>query len=170
MLGQVPKRAGAGHATIAPYRPYRCLDGREVVVAVQNSREWQRLCGALGIPEVAADPRFATNTSRVASHEALDEVLGGCIERITSDDLVGRLEQAELAWARINDIPAVLVHEQLSARDRWIDVATPGGAYQVLRSPIEIDGVAPVAGPVPGLGEHTDQVLSWLDELERQAS
>jgi itaconate CoA-transferase len=170
MLGAVPKRAGAGHATIAPYRPYRCGDGREVVVAVQNRREWQRLCGALDLPEVAADPRFATNTARVEAGGDLDGVLGGRIAELTSDDLVERLEKAELAWARINDMPAVLAHEQLSARDRWIEVDTPNGPYRALRSPIEIDGVEPATGPVPALGGHTDQVLAWLDELEQAAS
>lgn len=170
MLGLVPKRAGAGHATIAPYRPYRGSDGREVVVAVQNMREWQRLCGALDIPEVSADPRFATNSLRVEASGALDDVLGARIAELTSDDLIDRLEKAELAWARINDMPAVLDHEQLAARHRWIEVDTPSGPYRALRSPIEIEGVEPAAGPVPALGEHTDQVLAWLDELERSAS
>ena len=170
MLGLVPSRAGAGHATIAPYRPYRCADGREVVVAVQNMREWQRLCGALDIAAVAADPRFATNSSRVEAGAALDGVLGDRIAQLQSDDLVDRLEKAELAWARINDMPAVLAHEQLAARGRWIEVDTPGGPYRALRSPIEIDNIEPAAGPVPALGEHTDQVLAWLDELERAAS
>ena len=170
MLGQVPQRAGAAHATIAPYRPYRCRDGREVVVAVQNAREWRRLCDALGTPEVADDRRFATNSDRVAAGADLDAVLGDAIGRLTSDDLIARLEQAELAWARINDMPAVLDHEQLAARDRWVEVATPGGPYRTLRSPIEIDGIDQPAGPVPALGEHTDEVLSWLDELERAAS
>ena len=170
MLGRVPKRAGAGHATIAPYRPYRCRDGHEVVVAVQNTSEWRRLCSALGIAEVADDPRFATNSSRVASGTALDDVLGRPIAEMTSDDLIARLEAAELAWARINDMPAVLAHPQLAGRGRWVEVDTPGGPYRALRSPIEIDGVEPVAGPVPGLGEHTESVLSWLDELDRAAS
>lgn len=170
MLGQVPRRAGAGHATIAPYRPYRCRDGREVVVAVQNTSEWRRLCDALGILEVADDPRFATNSLRVAASAELDDVLGGRIAELGSDDLVARLEQAELAWARTNDMPAVLAHEQLAARARWMEVATPGGPYRALRSPVDIDGVEPANRPVPALGEHTDQVLAWLDELEREAS
>lgn len=169
MLGQVPKRAGAAHATIAPYRPYRCLDGHDVVVAVQNTREWRRLCEALGMPEVADDPRFATNTARVAAAGQLDAVLGGRIAELASDDVIDRLERAELAWARINDMPAVLAHEQLVARDRWMEVATPGGAYRTLRSPVDIDGVQPVVGPVPEVGEHTDSVLAWLDELEQSA-
>jgi itaconate CoA-transferase len=170
MLGQVPKRAGAGHATIAPYRPFLCQDGQQVVVAVQNTDEWQRLCGALEIPEVADDPRFATNTARVGAAHELDAVLGGRIAELTSDDLIARLEGAELAWASINDMPAVLAHDQLVARNRWVDVATPGGTYRALRSPIDIDGMQPVVGPVPAIGEHTDRVLSWLDELELAAS
>ena len=170
MLGQVPRRAGAGHATIAPYRPYRCKDGREVVVAVQNTREWRRLCGALEMAELADDPRFATNTDRVGASTQLDAALGGRIARLTSEDLIVRLERAELAWARINDMPAVLAHEQLAARSRWTDVTTPGGSYRTLRSPIDLDGVEPASGPVPALGEHTDEVLAWLDELERAAS
>jgi crotonobetainyl-CoA:carnitine CoA-transferase CaiB-like acyl-CoA transferase len=67
-------------------------------------------------------------------------------------------------------MPAVLAHDQLVARNRWVDVATPGGTYRALRSPIDIDGMQPVVGPVPAIGEHTDRVLSWLDELELAAS
>jgi len=170
MLGQVPKRAGAAHATIAPYRPYRCADGREVVVAVQNAREWDRLCKALDMPRLAEEARFATNSARVSAGEELDAVLGGRIAEITSDDLIGRLERAELAWASINDMPAVLAHSQLAARDRWMDVVTPGGSYRALRSPIDISGAPAAVGPVPRLGAHTEEVLAWLDELEGPAS
>jgi itaconate CoA-transferase len=170
MLGRVPERAGAAHATIAPNQPYRGRDGRDVVVAVQNGREWQRLCLALGIPEVADDPRFATNTDRVSLGPAFDAVLGGRIAELDSDEPIVRLQHAEPAWARINDLPAVLAHPQFAARNRWIDLATPGGTYRALRSAIDIDGVPPVAGPVAALGEHTDRVFTWLDDLERAAS
>ena len=167
MLGQVPRRAGASHATIAPYGPYRCRDGQDVLVAVQNADEWRRLCEAIGLPALADDQRFATNANRVRASADLDAVLGARTAKLASEELIGRLEAAELAWAGINDMFAVLRHEHLAARGRWIDVETPGGVYQTLRSPIEIGGAEPMVGPVPALGQHTDEVLAWLDDLER---
>lgn len=165
-LGRVPRRAGARHPTIAPYGPYRCRDGVDVVVAVQNSGEWRRLCESIDFPSLAEDPAYSTNTSRVEHSEELDELLGPRIREYDSADFIGRIERHGLAWARMNDMPAVLAHEQLSARDRWVSVDTPGGSYLALRSPIDIAGMEPVVGAVPALGEHTDSVLEWLDELD----
>ena len=61
-------------------------------------------------------------------------------------------------------------HEHLAARDRWIDVPSPGGSYPALRSPIDLGGETPAVGSVPALGEHTDEVLAWVEDLERTAS
>jgi len=161
-LGRLPRRAGARHATIAPYGPFPCADGSDVVIAVQNTREMQLLCGALGVPELADDPRFATNDGRVINAAALDAAIAERTTQLTSDDLIERLEAAALAWGRVNDLFGVMQHPQLAARERWADVPTPNGPLQALRPPLDITGVEVPMKPVPSLGQHTAEVLAWL--------
>jgi len=161
-LGRLPRRAGARHATIAPYGPFPCADGRDVVLAVQNTREWRALCEAIGMNEVVDDERFDGNDHRVANADALDRLIIERTSAMTSDELVERLETASLAWARVNDLFAVLEHEQLRARGRWADVQAPGGMFQALRPPVDVSGVDVVMGHVPSLGQHTAAVLEWL--------
>jgi itaconate CoA-transferase len=163
MTGRLPKRAGTSHATIAPYGAFSCSDGRDVVIAVQNTREWRRLCRAIDLPDLADDPRFATNEQRVASPD-LDEIIARRLRRLTSGDLIERLEAAGLAWGRVNDMHAVVAHPQLESRDRWVEAGTPVGPFPTLRPPIEISGIDVPIGDAPGLGEHTAAVLAWLDE------
>lgn len=161
-LHRLPRRAGARHATIAPYGPFPCASGGDVVIAVQNTKEWQALCVSLGAPELADEERFATNEGRVANGADLDERIGALTRGFTADQLVERLETAGLAWGKVNDLFAVLDHPQLAARNRWADVATPNGTFQALRPPVDVDGIDIEMAPVPRLGEHTAAVLDWL--------
>ena len=154
----------ARHATIAPYGPFPCATGSDVVIAVQNTKEWQALCSALDAPDLVADERFATNEGRVANGAELDERIGACTRRLDADELVERLETAGLAWGKVNDLFAVLEHPQLAARHRWADVATPNGTFQALRPPVDVEGIDIEMGRVPSLGEHTAAVLDWLRE------
>ena len=161
-LGRLPRRAGARHATIAPYGPFPCADGRDVVLAVQNTREWRALCDAIGLDAVIDDERFDGNDRRVANADVLDRLIVERTSAMTSDELVERLETASLAWARVNDLFAVLEHEQLRARGRWAEVQSPGGTFQALRPPVDVSDVDVVMGEVPSLGQHTAAVLEWL--------
>lgn len=172
-LHRLPRRAGARHATIAPYGPFRTREGGDVVIAVQNTSEWTRLCRALDLDAVVDDPRFATNDGRVAAAADLDGAITTRTSTMSADELVARLESEGLAWARLNDLFAVLQHPQLTARHRWADVATPNGVYRALRPPVDITGIDVPMRPVPALGEHTDAVLEWLgiapDDADRSA-
>lgn len=163
-LQRLPRRAGARHATIAPYGPFRCGDGDDVVIAVQNTREWRALCGALGVDGLADEERFATNEGRVAAGADLDAVIAAATARMDSDELIARLESAGLAWGRVNDLFALLEHPQLAARQRWATVETPNGTFEALRPPLDIEGVDVEMARVPRLGEHTAAVLEWLGE------
>ena len=173
--GEAPARSGAHHASIAPYGPYRCRDGNDVVIAVQNTREWGSLCSVLGLPELAQDPRFATNELRVQAGESLRLLLGRRIGELTSAELVDLLEAGKLAWSQVNGMREVVDHPQLAARDRWIP-AMGGiggvGGVRTVRPPVDITGVDRPIGAVPRLGEHTDAVLAWLasDEASEPAS
>ena len=163
-LHRLPRRAGARHATIAPYGPFPCATGGDVVIAVQNTKEWQALCTVLDAPELTADERFATNEGRVANGAELDERIGAHTRLLAADELVERLETAGLAWGKVNDLFAVLDHPQLIARHRWAEVDTPNGTFQALRPPVDVEGIDIEMGRVPRLGEHTAAVLDWLRE------
>ena len=166
--GRPPVRAGAAHATIAPYGPYRTADGT-VLLAVQNEREWRRLCDCLlggDGQRTAEDPRFAVNSARVGHRGELDELLGAAIGARPSEEVTALLDKAGIANARIRDMPGFLDHPVLSGRDRWQPVDVPGGTVSALRPPADLRadgaGIEPVMGPVPAVGAHTDAILAEL--------
>lgn len=161
-LRRLPRRAGARHATIAPYGPFPCADGRDVVIAVQNTREWRALGEAIGLGEVVDDPRFDGNDRRVANADALDALIVQRTSSMSSEELIERLEAGSLAWARVNDLFAVLEHEQLRERQRWAEVHAPAGSFRALRPPMDVTGFEVPMSAVPALGEHTASVLEWL--------
>ena len=160
--GAPPPRSGAAHATIAPYGPVRAADG-EIVVAVQNAREWTRFCaGVLGWPELDDDDRFRTNALRVKNRDALHLVIESTLGPLPIADIVARLERAGIAYARVNGVAGFVEHPQLVERDVWRDVDSPAGAIRALRPPVRMDGVEPVMRAVPALGEHTTAILEEL--------
>jgi itaconate CoA-transferase len=161
--GTAPGRTGANHASIAPYGPFQTGDGREVFLAIQNAREWERFCAdVLNRPELAADERFRTNAGRVRHRAALHEEIGRVASRLTADDLVARLEAARIAYARMNSVAEFLDHPQLTARHRWSTIGTPAGPVSALQPPAAMSGVNWSMGAVPALGEHTDAILAEL--------
>jgi itaconate CoA-transferase len=161
--GREPVRAGAHHASIAPYGPYAVAGGRTIHLAVQNEREWRRLVvDVLDAPELAEDPRFGTNAGRVAHRAALDAELLPRLARLPEAELVERLERAAIAFARVRTVGEFLEHEDLAARDRWLDVPVRGGTARTVRPPLIWDGADLRSGPVPALGEHTEAVLIEL--------
>ncbi|HEU0025750.1 MAG TPA: CaiB/BaiF CoA-transferase family protein [Ktedonobacterales bacterium] len=161
--GREPPRAGASHATIAPYGPFRCGDGHEINLGIQNDREWERFCAqVIERPEIAADPRFQTNALRVANRAALHAIINEVFERLTTDDVVARLDQAQIANARMNTMREFWEHPQLAARERWRTVASPAGPLQALRPPVTQRGMEPRMDPIPAVGEHTEAILTGL--------
>jgi itaconate CoA-transferase len=149
--GHVTGRHGLAHASIYPYGTFRCRDG-EVVIAIQNRAEWQRLCeGVLGRPDLFADPRFADNPLRVANRDALDSQMAPVFAALTVQEAVAKLEVGKIAWAKVTGLAELSVHPAL----RRILVDIPGGRFQA---------VAPAlhphlrAGPVPALGQHTQSI------------
>jgi len=163
--GPPPQRAGARHASIVPYGPFRVANGRTVVIAVQNEREWARFCTmVLEQPQLLDDARFAGNGQRLAHRAELEAIIEQRFASLAAPDLIARLEAAGIANGAVNDVPAVANHPQLAARGRWVEVASPAGAIAALTPPHNLLSVAPHMGAVPALGEHTQQVLA---ELER---
>ncbi len=160
--GESPPRAGLSHPVIAPYDAYPTADGHEVVIGVQNDREWVRLAtDVLGRPELAVDPGYATNVARVRNRPAVDAAVAEAVAAMTAADAIRALDDARIASARLNTVNELLAHPQLAARDRWRTVDTPVGEVRGLRSPMEPTGEAPMKA-VPAFGEHTDRLLAEI--------
>ncbi|MFI9773679.1 CaiB/BaiF CoA transferase family protein [Streptomyces sp. NPDC051956] len=163
--GTQPPRIGAQHATIAPYGPFTASDGKEVLLSIQNEREWQALCSTvLGRPELTDDPRMATGADRVAHRDEVNAAVSARFAELGSEDAMALLDKAGIANAGVNSIAEFLAHPALAERDRWRDIAVPGtqGPVQALLPPADLSGVTPRMDPVPAAGEHTEQILSAL--------
>jgi crotonobetainyl-CoA:carnitine CoA-transferase CaiB-like acyl-CoA transferase len=161
--GPPPARTGARHPTIAPYGPFTAGDGGTVLLAVQNPREWQRLCEiVLQRTDLVTDPRFDTNPDRVAHRDELEAIIAASVSRLTAEELERLLEQAGVAHARMNSVEQLWKHPVLAGRDRWHEVQTPGGLAAALPAPAGLAGVDPLFGDVPALGAHSRKVLTGL--------
>ncbi|WP_280400677.1 CaiB/BaiF CoA transferase family protein [Nocardia carnea] len=154
---------GMSSPAVAPYGAYATGDGQTVVLGTTNDREWQRLAREiLGRPELAADARFRTNSDRVRHRGELDEAIGTWCAGHTLAEVQKAADDAGIGNSRYNTTTDVLGHPQLSARDRWREIASPGGPIPALLPPAVVEGFEPPMGAVPGLGEHTDAVLREL--------
>ncbi|HXX86452.1 MAG TPA: CaiB/BaiF CoA-transferase family protein [Casimicrobiaceae bacterium] len=158
-----PSRTGASHATIYPYGPFQAGDGKTVMLGLQNEREWAAFCAKVLLrPELATDARYSTNSKRSETRAELREVIVDVFSKLTADEVVRRLDQAQIANAQVNDMHAVWAHPQLRARHRWVDIDSPAGTIPALLPPGFDPETSPPQGRVPALGEHTDAVLSRL--------
>ena len=161
--GTPPPRTGASHAAIAPYGPFSCQDGKLVFIGIQNQREWAVFCeSVLRRPELAADPRFSSNSRRVTHRTDLTEEINLIFHTMASEEVVSRLDAANIANARLRDMFELAEHPQLEARGRWAEVDSPVGSLRTLIPPATLDGDEPVMGRIPEPGEHTAAVLAEL--------
>jgi Predicted acyl-CoA transferases/carnitine dehydratase len=152
--GGAPRRAGLHHSTIAPYGPYATGDGGDVIVAVQNDGQWERLCAnVLGAPELAKDERFITNPDRVAHRAELDAVMNATLGATTRDEVERALEQADVPFGSLNSVRDLIDHPQLAARRRWTSAESAAGPVSTLVPPFNIVGFQPDPGRVPELPE-----------------
>jgi itaconate CoA-transferase len=160
-----PQRSGASHATIYPYGPFPTGDGKTVMLGLQNEREWVAFCDrVLDKPALATDARFASNAGRTREREALRTIIIDTFSALTSAQVIERLDQAQIANARVNDMQGLWHHPQLQERQRWTEVQTPAGPVAALLPPganVQ-DAGAPRMDPVPALGQHTDAILAEL--------
>jgi crotonobetainyl-CoA:carnitine CoA-transferase CaiB-like acyl-CoA transferase len=158
-----PPRTGASHATIYPYGPFPAGDGKTVMLGLQNEREWALFCSkVLQAPELAADPRFASNSKRSAARNELRALIVAAFAPLTAAEVVARLDEAQIANANVNTMSEVWAHPQLQARGRWTEVASPVGAIPALLPPGSWEEQPPRMDAVPALGQHTDAILAEL--------
>jgi len=148
--GRQTGRFGLSHASIYPYRPFRCVDGM-VIVAVQSNDEWRRFCDlVLARPDLADAPDFRTNALRVANRDALDRAMDPVFAALSRADAIARLDAAGVAWGRYNEVADLGAHPAL----RRMAVTLPDGACVTMPRPAGRDGDFRV-GPVPAAGAHT---------------
>ncbi|MEM5340530.1 CaiB/BaiF CoA transferase family protein [Paraburkholderia azotifigens] len=166
-----PARAGAAHATIYPYGPFPAGDGKTVMLGLQNEREWAVFCSkVLLAPELATDPRFSSNSKRAAARDALRDIICVAFSELSSEEVIRRLDAAQIANARMNTMEDVWSHEQLEARGRWTTVGTPTGDVPALLPPGIASAEDMQLEAVPSLGQHTEALLvemGYMPEMIR---
>jgi itaconate CoA-transferase len=158
-----PPRAGAAHSTIYPYGPFPAGDGGTVMLGLQNEREWQAFCAkVLEQPELASDERFAANFKRSENRSELRALIVEAFSRMSTAQVIERLELAQIANAQVNDMAGVWAHPQLQARQRWREIDSPSGRLPALLPPGRNNTFEPRMDAIPALGEHTDTLLAEL--------
>lgn len=161
--GEQQQPNGMSSPAVAPYGDYPTSDGQTVVLGTTNDAEWRRLAATmLGSPRLAEDPRYAHNTGRLAHRAEIDEVITAWCARRTLAEIQIAADAAGIGNARYNTTADVLDHPHLAARGRWCEVASPAGPLPALLPPPVVDGWQPAMGAVPGLGEHTAEILTEL--------
>ncbi len=161
--GKPPRRSGPDHATIVPYGRFKCGDGAYVMLGIQNEREWAKFCaGVLGMSSLATDDKYNNNTKRTARRAEVIALIEGVFARMKAQDVVAKLDAADIANARINTPQEVWDHPQLKARKRWREVGSPAGPLPVLLPPVTMPEFEARLDPVPAVGEHTDLILSGI--------
>ena len=161
--GKAPLRTGAAHATIAPYGPFQSGDQKPVFLSIQNEREWERFCRVvLERGELVKDPRFDSGPRRVANRRDLHLAIEEVFSRLSAREIIARLDQGQIANARMNSVQEFLEHPQLASRKRWREIDSPVGRLSALVPPADLADVEPVMGPIPSLGEHTNVILNEI--------
>ena len=158
-----PPRTGATHATIYPYGPFKAGDGKTIMLGLQNEREWALFCEkVLGQPELANDPRFDKNFKRNENRIELSKIILDRFANFTSEQVIAKLDEAQIANASLNDMHQFWDHEQLKARQRWVSVDSPKGEIPALLPPGLNNGYQYRMDKIPSVGEHTVAILKEL--------
>jgi len=146
-----PERVGLKHPSIAPYGSYACEDGRELVISIQNEREWKKFCDlVLQRPGAATDPRFESNAARTTNRDALDSLVAETFAQLTYGQAVDRLTDAQTAFGAINTVHDLIEHPQLRTKPMNVN----GREIEMPAAPYKSEWDAESFPPVPRLGEH----------------
>jgi crotonobetainyl-CoA:carnitine CoA-transferase CaiB-like acyl-CoA transferase len=158
--GVVPRRSGNRHPSITPYETYETAD-RPIALAVGNDRLFGRLCDALGLIGLPADPRFATNSARVEHADELAELLEEVLRTRPADEWFDKLRAAAVPAGPINDVAEAFALAESLAMEPVVEA----GGYPLPAPPLRLDGKRPgVRRPPPRLDEHGHELRAWLSE------
>ena len=163
MTGEDPVKIGTGHQGVVPYGAFACSDGH-IVIANLGERVWPKICGALGIPEMATDERYATNSARIRHRADVEEMISSRTSGMTVAEVAALFERHDVPHAPILKVSEILAHPQVLARGLVTEVEHPTiGRMSMLGRSIRFpDHEAAPLGPPPLLGQHTDAVLRDL--------
>lgn len=163
VTGRAPARRGNAHPNIVPYETFRTSDG-EIAVGIGSERQWPRFCRALGVPELAADPRFATNGDRVERRAELVPLLAARLATATSAEWLELLDAADVPVGPLLDVLEAFDTPQARAVNARVPMTHPAlGAVDQVRSPFDFFATpTSIRTPPPLLGEHADEILSEL--------
>ena len=160
-----PPRTAASHASIYPYGPFQAGDGGTVMLGLQNEREWKQFCDVvLQDPALALDARFDSNARRNESRGALKSIIVAAFSQLSTSQVVERLEDAQIANARMNSMAELWAHPQLAARQRWHNVGSPAGSIPALLPPGRNSSFDYRMDAVPAVGQHTEAILRELGQ------
>lgn len=152
--GHVVERGGVAHPTIAPYGVYACRDNAQIILSVQNDREWVSFCEHfLRQPQLVRDERFHDNPARLVHRRTIDTIVGETFSHLGAEEAAERLQLAGVAHGRLNTLAEAAAHPHL----RFISIETPAGEVRVI-APAAIADVASHFGAVPAPGEHTERL------------
>lgn len=153
--GKMPPRVGLNHPSIAPYGAYPTQEGGEILIAIQNEREFGRLASdVLGHADMPTDPKFHNNEARCANRPALDEIVSAAFTSVDRETLIAKLRSAGIAFGEVNDVAGLSDHPAL----RRVEVGSPTGPVTMAAPPARIDGKDRDLGPIPAIGEHSDTI------------
>ena len=149
------QRIGLHHPAIAPYGAYECANGEQILIAVQNQREWRRLCDeVLKMPDLADDSKVCDNVARLSNRSFLDEKIKSVLSKISRDEVKKLLNNAKIAFGAVNTIEDVSNHPAL----RLIKTRTVQGEINVMAPPAQIIEDEDKVLAVPSIGQHTDSI------------
>jgi len=147
-----PERVGLKHPTIAPYGTFRCADGRELVLSIQNEREWVNFCRAFMLkPDMATDERFVNNSLRTANRDALEAVIQAVFAELPYTRATDRLTDSQTAFGAVNSVHDLIQHPQLRTRPMKVN----GQIVHIPATPYVTDWDDEEFPPVPNIGENS---------------
>jgi crotonobetainyl-CoA:carnitine CoA-transferase CaiB-like acyl-CoA transferase len=169
-VGKVPERIGNAHPVVVPYQVFPAKDGF-VIIACGNDTQFVKLTGALGVPEVGADPAYKTNSDRVMNRDSLISKLCAVTSTLTRAEILERLDKVNVPAGPINNLDDVFADPQVVHRKMQLEypsAAAAGGKLPGVRTPIIIGGEKMASSrPAPRLGEHTEEVLREIGEIDK---
>ena len=159
--GTITPRVGLNHPSIHPYGAYATGDGGQILIAIQNEREFARLCADVLLDaDLPKDPRFADNVARCAHRTEFDAVINAVFGTTGRDELIARLRTAQIAFGEINDVAGLSEHPAL----RRVQVGSPTGPVDMVAPPALIDNRVREIGPIPATGAHSDAIRKEFAE------
>ncbi|UAB87509.1 CoA transferase [Ruegeria sp. SCSIO 43209] len=164
--GEVPQRRGNGHPNIVPYEVYQTTDGH-VILAVGNDSQFKRFCSFIEKPELANDPRFATNPARLENRDALNAILRPAVQALDTGSVIAGLEDLKVPVGPVRTLDQVFASDQVAARQMQISMQAEPGEVQLIGNPLNLSRTPVTYRSAPPVcGADTQAVLNAENPFE----